>query len=170
MNIKTAILGRIPEELLPSTDTLDQLITKWKIFLCSLVNPEISETQALSDAAWGILEAELIINLVLYDSINLAYQKYLIGQAGGSSSTTTTGGTGAVKKIVTGPAEAEFFPMSETISEIMKPGGIFTGIKDSICILSHRLNIRIYICDQEPSSIKIAPKVHRTYNSSRKRR
>lgn len=168
MDISAAILERIPATLLPSTGVITQLITKWKLFLAPFIVPDMSEAAAMEDSSWSTLGAELIVNLVLFDSLTITYQKYLLTQGGGASSSTSS--QGAVKKIVTGPAEAEFFPMSESISEVMKPGGLFTSIKDTICILAHRLDIRLYICDQGTNPKVITPRVYRTRNSSHSHR
>lgn len=167
MDITASIKARIPNTLLPVDTVLGDLITKWKLFLCILVSPSIPENTAMDDTAWGRLETELIINLVLFDSINLTYNKYLMAQGGGAS--TSEGSNGAVKKIVTGPAEAEFFGMSDTISEIMKPGGLFEAIKDAICMLAERLDIKLYICRRLENTKVIAPKTYHTHNSSHHR-
>lgn len=125
------------------------------------MDPAMDDGTASLEASWSTLGAELIVNLVIYDALDLSIKSYLFSA---TASTGSSGTLGIVKKVVTGPTEAEFFSPKDTMSEVLKPGGMFAMTKDTICMLASRLNIRLFIC-QNNGKVVITPKVHRTDNS-----
>lgn len=171
MDITAAISARIPEALLPESQVVSDFITKWKLFLAPLVDPELTDAQAALDASWSTLQAELIISLVIFDIISLANSTFLI--SAGSSSGGTGGTIGLVKRVVTGPTEAEYFSPKETMADVMKEGGLFSITRETICTLAARLSIPLYLCPNSPdlrdSHIK-PPKVYRTRHSTPRRK
>ena len=125
------------------------------------MDPEIDEASAIAGATWPILAEELIVNLVIYDCLDISIKAYILSS---TASVGSTGTQGLVKKVVTGPAEAEYFSPKETMSEVLKPGGLFSMTKDSICMLSSRLKVKLLICPDSGKTV-IPPKVHRTNHS-----
>lgn len=161
MDIQATITARIPIELLPDSSIVSDYIIKWKLFLAPLVDPEIPEISALSDSSWNILQSELIISLVVFEVLDTAIKLFMLTSMASSSSSgsSETGTMGIVKKVVTGPAEAEFFSPKETMADVVKPGGLYSTSKESVCMLASRLRIPLYICPDN-SSLVTAPRVY----------
>jgi hypothetical protein len=70
------------------------------------------------------------------------------------SNTNTTGATSTtkqVKRIETGPSNAEWFDMSAYWSNIFK-SGIINNIKEEICMFAGRLKVRLYFCKKLKST------------------
>lgn len=158
MDIQDTITSRLPSSLVPIEAVLEGYILKWQTFLAPLVDPEIPSTALSLDASWPLLEAELVVSLVIYEILDNAIKAYLLSAVGTGSS---EGGTlGIVKKVVTGPAEAEFFSPKETMAEVVKPGGLYSTTKDAVCMLASRLKVPLYICPDN-SNLVMAPTVSR---------
>jgi hypothetical protein len=158
MDILATIASRIPSDLLPDSSVLSDYLTKWKLFIAPLLDPEIPIDLIFDDSSWPLLAAELLVSLVIYEVLDISIKAYLLSAVG--STTSSTGSTGIVKKVVTGPTEAEFFSPKETMSEVIKPGGLFYITKDTVCMLASRLNITLYICPDLNRPV-IAPDVHK---------
>lgn len=153
---------------IPSTLTLDtsekqSLIQKWQMYLAILVEPNIAEADIFNEFAWPALVNQLIAELVAYDLIIQGANAYIASMSEGGS--TTTGQQ--LKKVVTGPSEAEWFPNTatgEVWEQTMKAGGALDQIKNQVCMLSHRLRIYIPICKPLPYSPTVPEKHKVTQN------
>jgi len=138
------------DNYLPTTVTLSVtdkqiLIDKWQLYLCILVDPNIAEVDYNNEFAWPALVNELITELVAYDLIIQGANQFILGL----SQSGTSGGSGQLKKVVTGPTEAEWFgsgDAGQAWNDIVKPGGALTQLINQICMLSHRLRIMLPIC------------------------
>lgn len=159
MDIQATITARIPSELLPTSPVVEEYIIKWKLFLAPLMDPEIPEDIALVDSSWGILQSELIISLVIFEILDTAIKAFMLTSMSSSSTSSETGTMGIVKKVVTGPTEAEFFSPKETMADVVKPGGLYSTSRDSVCMLASRLKVPLYICPDD-SSLILPPKVY----------
>lgn len=138
----------------------EMLKDKWLLFLQPLVNHEVEESNYFDEAYYESLEIQLGGELVAYDFLLSEVTKNLIGAI--TSSTDTSGdNTSEVKKITTGPTDAEFFSdaesfakMAKALSDLNKPGGIMDGLKVSICQLASRLDIYLPMCERPLRPIK----------------
>lgn len=158
--ILDAVLSRLPVSLLPPIPVIDGFLKKWQLYLADLIDPHIVTPYTFDETKWPSLVNDLIINLILYDIIT---DKIL---AGGAAAAFGTGsGGGGLKKVVTGPAEAEWFGAADAGAAIMKAGGLYDQIKQRICIFSKRLRIPLEICsdiswDVKPPSVMRTPRHH----------
>lgn len=169
MDILQTVTERMPSTLLPSAPVMKGYLEKWQLFLAPLMDPEIPESIAFNDSSWPRLGQELLISLLIYEALDMQMKAFIFSSTGGSSSSTssTTGVSGMVKKVVTGPTEAEFFSPKETMSEVIKPGGLFYMNRDALCMLASRLNISLYIC-RDNNKVIIAPDIHKRPTLHRK--
>jgi PKD repeat protein len=140
--ILDAVMSRLPTPLLPTIAVIDGFIKKWELYLACLIDPNISPLDTFDETKWPALVNDLVINLVLYDIIT---DKVLA--AGASAAVGTGSGSGGLKKVVTGPAEAEWFGAGDAAYAMMKAGGLYDQIKQRICILARRLRIPLEFCD-----------------------
>lgn len=152
----------IPPGLEVDESSAENIKRKWQLFLQPLVNPEID---VFDELFWPPLVNYMIAQLIAYDLIIAAANRYLIG-IGLQSGTDTTGSAGEVKSVRTGPSEVEWFQGSETWSEVFKQGGTFEELTKQICTLAHRLRITLYICEHLSHS-PIVPRVHKKPQTKR---
>lgn len=152
--ILDAIQSRLPSTLLPDIPITDGMIKKWQMYLAILVDPNIPTQDTFDQTKWPSLVNDLIINLCLYDVIT---DKVLAAAA--SSAVASGTGSGGLKKVVTGPAEAEWFSSAESAYSMMKAGGLYEQIKQRICILSNRLRVPLEFC-KGPAWIVRAPTIY----------
>jgi hypothetical protein len=123
-------------------------------FVPSIVLPHI-------ESSWPLLGKALIAKLIIYDALQMALRGSLLAFAGFTGS---AGGGGNVKKVTTGPADAEFFDASATIEKLFKPQGkdnktAFQMLGSDICELAGKLRIQLGMCDKlscNPSNFLIA--------------
>jgi len=149
-NIASIIDGIMPAGVIYDPIRKDLLIKKWQLHIQPLVEQEIDISKVYNEFAYPALVNYLIAQLVTYDIIIEGLNKYLL-----SVGQPAVNGTNPkeLKKVVTGPSEAEWFSNSDVWGSIMKAGGAFTALLDNICDLSHRLRITLRICgdlDQNP--------------------
>lgn len=132
----------------------DNLKEKWLLYLQPLVNHIIPDDNYYLEEQYEALEIRLAGELVAYDFLLSEVTKNIAGVI-----TSSTGdlqspdGDGEVKKITTGPTDAEFFSATESaakitkaLSELDKPGGVMDGLRVSICQLANRLQIYLPMC------------------------
>lgn len=136
-----AVLSRLPQSLLPTIPVIDGYIKKWQLYLAILIDPNIQSADTFDETKWPALVNDLIINLILYDIIT---DRILSG--GAAAAFGTGNGGGGLKKVVTGPAEAEWFGASDAIAAIMRGGGLYDQLRNRICTLSKRLRIPLEFC------------------------
>ena len=118
------------------------LIRKWQEFISILVDREISDANIYNEYYYSALENELITLCVVLDLILNGANQWLLSNQGDGSSVSGT----QLKKIVTGPSEAEYFNQSEDWLNIMKPGGIYQQLQARCCHLAARLRISLPFC------------------------
>lgn len=144
----------IPEELLPNFEQRSEnLREKHLIYLQPLVNHEVPEDEYDVEENYEMLEVQLAAELVAHDFLISEITKHLTGAIAGTGGNGEDDGDGEVKKITTGPTDAEFYSETESTAKIVKaleninkPGGIMDGLKISICQLAHRLEIYLPMC------------------------
>ena len=138
---------RFPNSQALSTLALDSLIKKWQLFLADLIDPHITGSDIYNETKWPSLVNELIANLIIYDTVT-----DMLTQAGlaGTSVDSNVSNSGGLKRVVTGPSEAEWYSGSESVYNLIKSGGTGGSFYDQIirriCILSQRLRITLEMC------------------------
>lgn len=143
--ILDAILTRLPTALLPDIAGIDAFIKKWQLYLRTLIDPNIAVGDTFDQTKWPALVNDLVINLCLYDILT----DKMTGAMGSSVASGSTSSSGGLKKVVQGPAEAEWYSPSEssqTAANIMKPGGLYDQVLNRVCILASRLRIPLEFC------------------------
>jgi hypothetical protein len=161
MSLKDLTQSFIPAGVSVSSQKLNGLIKKWQLFVYLLVEPEIPEEKIHNEFAYPALVNYLIAQLVAYDLIMDGLNQYLISMG----QPPIAGGTfREVKKITTGPSDAEWFSNSDVWAGLFKAsaGGlsVIGTLMDNICALAHRLRISIHYCGQL-SHTPIPPEVIR---------
>ena len=156
--ILDAVLSRLPVSLLPPIPVIDGFLKKWQLYLADLIDPHIVNPNMFDETKWPALVNDLIVNLILYDIIT---DKILAGGAAAASGSGSGGG--GLKKVVTGPAEAEWFGAADAGAAIMKAGGLYDQIKQRICIMSRRLRIPLEFCKDLEWTVR-APQVMKTHH------
>ncbi len=168
VQILDAVMSRLPTPVLPTVPVIDGFIKKWQIYLADLIDPNIATPDTFDQYKWPALVNDLIINLCLYDIIT---DKVMSASAASAVASGT--GSGALKKVVTGPAEAEWFSSAESAYSMMKAGGLYDQIKQRICILAHKLRIPLGLCESlswkvlAPTVSKMAEAPSPSYDPSR---
>jgi len=147
----TAAVGLLaPKSATVQALAIPLLIQKWQAMLYEGL--KISEADKNDETKYTFEGNMLITLLIIRDFLILAVSD-LTASAQGS-------GAGDIKKIVTGPTEVERYSASESLKEIMKPGGVYDLLQAEICGLAGVLGIYISGCKNEES---IGPSV--LYNS-----
>lgn len=141
-----------------------QQIMYWKLYLQPQFN--ILDEDVEFDTSWPILARFLIAKLVVHSYIVALIKGALAGSFGSSTSEgETTTELGQLKKMKTGPSEAEWYNGGTVLSDITKVGAngasTFDQLSSDICALALRLSVMLPMCGAwkgEPVvPIKIAP-------------
>lgn len=176
----------IPTEIVEDM-TLKQktlYINKWQLYIQPLVNRsrgnEIPIEEYNNELYYEGLENQLIMELAVFDFLNVEISKLLTltGEYLKEINSTKESEEGdpdnprgeAIKKIVTGPTEIEYFDkISESISSLykgytqaLKPGGILDELRNNLCTLAARLDIYLPFC-----SLIVNPVAPRVVNRRR---
>lgn len=136
-----------------------QSIAYWKLYLQPQF--EIADADVQLDTAWPVLARFLIAKLVIHSYI-VSLIKGSISSSFGSS--TEEGETvvemGQIKKMKTGPSEAEWYDGNKALTSITTTGATgkstFDQLAEDICSLAERLHSYIPMCGQ-PANIPIVP-------------
>lgn len=131
---------------------LETYIAQWQMYIQPLVSPSVSTNDTFNELAYPALASALLASLAAYSAlIDIANSKAF------TSSGATAAGTGTLKKLVTGPAEAEWFTSDESLKLLFKAAdGVLSTLSKEICSLAHRLNVPLGMCPPLPSP-KILP-------------
>jgi PKD repeat protein len=154
-SIVGGVLARFPWA--SDLTVVDTLIKKWQKFLHTLIDPHIPENLAYNERIWPPLVNELILNLVLYDLITDRLTNAGVLALGAS------GSSGNLKRVETGPSNAEWFDSSVSVYQLIKPGGLYDSLTNRICVLASRLNVIIEFCPKLAKRIlapTILPSIH----------
>lgn len=136
---------RLPVGLTLPTDKKSYYIQQWQIYIQPLVVPEVVEANTYNEFAYVPLANTLITYLVALDLIIAGANAYLMSLGG-----DTTEGGRKVKKITTGPADAEWFAGSEEWSNVMKAGGVYQQLQQQCCTIAARIRIQLAFCPLLP--------------------
>lgn len=184
----------VPSNLVEDGMTLQQkttLIQKWQLYLGPLVDRCIPIEEYTNELYYEGLENQLIMELAVWDFLNMQIMSLLTGTGQYIDSITyqssqtkpsegedeeepagdDKGHTGRVKRIQTGPTEVEYFDeLSDSLStlykaysEALKPNGIMEILRQNICNLASRLMIFLPICDNGYKPVKVPRVVNRRH-------
>lgn len=128
---------------------------EWRLFLQKAIEPNIADADVNNETAWPTLVNYLIAKLVVYEYL-LKQLKSLIAK---NSSTDESNATG-VKKIETGPSNAEFFDSMGSMSKLLQTGKngepFIATFAQEACQLAKRLRIFLPLCNN-PDNHPIIP-------------
>mgnify|MGYP001370504713 CR=1 FL=1 len=150
LSISEMVAGRIPAGITIDINQKDNYIKIEQLFLQPLLNPPISDTDIFIESKWPYLANVLVAELVSYRLITDQVNNLILALSS-SSSSTTSNAQRELKKIVTGPSEAEWYNSAETttnfLTETFKSGSIFDKTSlGIICALASRLGIQHPFC------------------------
>ena len=140
-DIDTIISFAIPSTITINEPTRDNLIAKYQLWIAPLVSPEVIAPNIHTESFYEPLANQLIAELVTLDLIDLGASAFMLtlGNQPGASGKE-------VKKVTTGPADAEWYSASDSWGSIMKPDGAKDKLKQSTCGLASRLRVTLPWC------------------------
>jgi PKD repeat protein len=147
-SIDDIILFESPPSITLDQNTKNYLLNKWRLYLQAAF--KIGDEYLNDEAQYQFLHNVLLAKLVIYDIILIEAKKYLAStmNGGGTSSGGVAGGN--IKKIETGPTNAEWYSGSETLAKLfaVNKNGVspFDEITQDVCHLSGRLKIKLPMC------------------------
>lgn len=145
------VLSELPTGIVFDPTNFNLILRKWQLYIQPKVNvdPPISNDDVFDETKYPYLVNVLLAKLVIWELTAQAASAAMVTM---SSSGGTTGGTGGVggkgplKKIETGPANAEWYDSSTFWSNMMKTGGVIQTMQDMICLFARRLRISLPFC------------------------
>lgn len=176
-NIMASIIAMVECKVPP--DFMDypcayNYIRKWQLYLQPQVNPTpIPDSDVFIETSWPPLFNVLIAELTVYDIIIERANQFMIAgnvassQTGGSTGSNNTVTAGGLKKLETGPSNAEWYEnkfldlgnQSEFARVVYEYGkGMIEQYKQIICVLAHRLLVKLDICEYTRNNNRIFKK------------
>ena len=163
-------------------------IQKWQLYIGPLVDRCIPVEEYTNELQYEGLENQLIMELAVWDFLNVQITSLLTGTGQYIDSLTyestktkqsgdeedigdDEGKAGRVKRIQTGPTEVEYFDdLSDSLStlykaysEALKPGGVMELLRQNLCNLASRLMIFLPFCDNSYRPVKVPRVVNRRH-------
>lgn len=131
-------------------DWINQSIIYWKLYLQDAF--DIPDSTIHDDSAWPPLSRFLIGLLVVHDYIAHLMEVTI---ASSFSSTNADGtivaGSGAMKKLTTGPSSVEWYDSGESLAKMSAKGAngqsAFDAMGQRICGLAGKLQVYLIMCD-----------------------
>jgi PKD repeat protein len=150
LSIKQMVQYRLPANMTVEVPDMENLIKVQQLYLAPMIDPNMPQSQIFDENSWSPLANALVAALVVYQIIISQVNKLTLALSNTSSDTTTTT-QAALKKLVTGPSEAEWYNQTEAVTNFLsstfKSGSVFekTTVAE-VCSLSRRLNITHPLC------------------------
>lgn len=159
VSLKDFILLKVPPPINIPPGAIDAYVATYQLYMQPLVNsPGVADVDTFNEAAYPPLVNALIAYTVAYQITLDNVGKNLIL---GSSTGIVGGQPGLVKKIETGPSNAEFQDMANLQKQIYGKNGLLEQLKMELCKLASRLLIKMPMCPPLPSPIFIPLKAGR---------
>ena len=163
-DIDTIIAQHLPVGVTLDVPTRDNLIAKYQLWIAILVEPIVVDPNIHTESFYSTLANQLIAEMVVLDLIELGAAAFMLSLG------NQVGAAGKeVKKVTTGPADAEWYSASDSWQSIMKPGGAKDMLKQSTCGLASRLRIVLPWCPPLSHSpippSKVCPPTNPSINS-----
>ena len=145
--ITQMIMVEAPESFTPNQMFLQTRIKYWQFFL-SPMQPSI--TDIFNETQWPDEYNVLIAKLIIRDYILQAGRSFILNLSGSTGTTTKQ-----VKRIETGPSNAEWYDMSSYWSNILKNGdmGLLPLLTEDVCMWADSLGIQFPFCPLRPPII-----------------
>lgn len=159
--IKQFVLIKVPPPLVIPPGAIDAYIAQYQLYIQPLVNsPGVAYADTFNEAAYPPLVNALIAMAAAY-AIILDYgaKNLMLG-----STASTSGSPGLLKKITTGPSEAEWQDIASIHKSVYGPAGLLTELQKELCDLAGRLMIRMKMCPPLPTEVFIQQKAGRDNN------
>lgn len=145
-------------------------IRKWQLVLQHSTNPGIEDSDIFDETKWPPLFNALIAALVTYELLIELFNQYalqgaassLISESSSNSTSTSSNTTdkGAIKKLETGPSNAEWYNPkehnnTETGSKLLQSyfkgsDSLMAEYKNQVCMLAQALGIYLHMCNCKP--------------------
>lgn len=162
LSLEDFVKVKLPSNLPYQSGQLSAVISTWQLYVQPLVNtPGVDEIDSFNEAAYPAIVNALIGYLAAYQ-ILLDYVSSAAISAAGSS---ISGEEGVVKKIETGPSNAEFFNPADWLKTLTQPNGLIEQVRKQLCLLSSRTMIEIPYCPKIPKPVFIPRKAGRNETS-----
>lgn len=160
VSIEDLVKLKLPSGFPYQPEQISTSIAIWQLYIQPLINsPYVQFADVYNELAYPPIINALIGYLVAYE-IMLDYTQNSAMTAAGSG---IDGAAGVVKRIETGPSNAEFRDTSDYLKYLTAPGGIMEQIKKQVCMLASRSRIAIAYCPPIPKPIFIPKKAGRPY-------
>jgi PKD repeat protein len=131
------IKGEMPNGFVYTVPGIYNTIRTWQLMLMDAAG--VLEADVFNEAKWSALYCTLVAKLVVRDQVLAAAKQTM-------TATQTGGSKGGLKKIETGPSNAEWYDISQVTSSIVKSGELTTQISDDCCSIASKLGVRLGFC------------------------
>lgn len=164
VTIRDFVLIKLPPPIVIPPGAIDTYIAQYQMYIQPLVNtPGVADSDTFNEAAYPPLANALIAYSAAYEiTLDYANKNILLGAASGIAGTS-----GLLKKIETGPSNAEFQETTQLYKSIYGKDGSLSKLKEELCTLANRLLIKMPMCPPLPIPRFIPKKQGRvhTYNN-----
>lgn len=158
VTIEDLVKLKLPTSFPYRPEQLNAAIVTWQFYIQPLVNsPGVSEADINNELAYPPIVNALVGYIVAYQ-ILLDYVSSASLSAAGSG---VDGQEGVVKRIETGPSNAEFRDTSDYLKYMTSAGGIIEQVKTQMCALAFRCMIQIPYCSKLPTPVFVPKKSER---------
>ena len=143
-SIKTRVLWDIPEAVINLRPAeWNTKINYYISYAFNLVGQQLGKqaNSITNEASYNQLEGEFVAKIALYELFNSMAIRNMLATLKGDDT-----GTGPIKKITTGPADAEWFDAGVFYENIYKEGGVLDGYKQTICTDAAALGVNLSYC------------------------
>ncbi len=143
VSVEDLVKLKLPSSFPYQPAQLSANISIWQLYIQPLVNsPGVVEGDAFNETAYPPVVNALIAYLAAYQ-IMLDYTSSAAISAAGSG---INGEEGVVKRIETGPANAEFRDTSDYLKYLTQQNGVMEQLRKQLCMLSKRAMIEVEYC------------------------
>lgn len=158
VTVEDLVKLKLPHNFPYQPAQLSAIISTWQIYVQPLVNaPGVAEGDAFTETAYPPVVNALIAYLAAYQ-IMIDYVSSAAVSAAGSG---VGGEEGVVKRIETGPTNAEVFNPADWLKLLAQPNGLMDQVRKQLCMLSLRTRIDVPYCPKNPKPKFISLKAGR---------
>lgn len=123
-------------------------IATWQMFIQPLVNsPGVADSDVFNESAYPPVVNALIAYLAAYQIMVDYVSSAAISAAGAG----VDGADEVVKRIETGPSNAEFRDTSDYLKYLSQPNGLMDQVRKQLCMLAFRSMINVPYCPPLPA-------------------
>jgi hypothetical protein len=133
---------------------------EWRLYLQKAFEPNIADADISNEVAWPTLINFLLAKLVVYDYLVKSIKSLLA-----RTSATDQANGASVKKIETGPSNAEFFDSFNSLADFLRPdkngNTSLSTLAQDICQLAKRVDIFLPMCNNADDQAAMPMKAER---------